>query len=246
MAMVFEPFVEYEDLIYYLNKTYKKKYEKSKEDRYRMVGILFARPNSLFTKTNILPHLNYFHQRSSNNFDIFAAGYEIYPHKKLVKHNSWYKKRTERDGDCVYTPIAGVDGKEWIFSDRDFNLIRKNFADRTYWYYSGSADLILTNAYLNNYTNSFALDFSSAIVCKLEKMRLEKAIISVESFIEDICRHVEQFNGKDPTWGFSKKVVLHETGSAIKKLILSLLPKKFGEDIKHISHFAVSSISRNT
>jgi len=66
----------------------------------RLRGILFARPESDTTLSQILPHLTYFHIESGDRFDFLCVGY--------FSANA-------------STPIvAHVDGKDWAFSDRAF------------------------------------------------------------------------------------------------------------------------------
>ena len=87
------------------------------------------------------------------------------------------------------------------------------------------------------------LDFSSAITADLMKMRAEGAIQSVDSYFEAIFRYSEQQNGTDPTWGLSDHMGMQIGGSALKNLLLSLLPKGLQNDAKKAFHSAVSDIS---
>jgi hypothetical protein len=43
----------------------------------RMVGILFARPDSPLAKSEIVPSMPFFHQLSDSHIDFFCAGYGV-------------------------------------------------------------------------------------------------------------------------------------------------------------------------
>ena len=97
-----------------------------------MVGLLFARPESKLGRSEIVPSLNYFHQRADKHIHFFCVGYGAYwPHDFV------------RDAQVVTT----IDGAEWSFSDRLFNEFRTELEGyTTSWHYSGGTDLILTNS----------------------------------------------------------------------------------------------------
>lgn len=194
-----------------------------------MVGLLFASPHAPLAKTEIIPRLNYYHHRSGEHINFFCAGYaEGWPGKQIDGRT--YDK-TEKEG--------------WVFSDEKFNDLRREIESMSRWKYSGDTDLILTNAHYDHGSRSAYLDFSAAIVCKLDEMKSDGAIASVASFFEDIFRYAEKAGGDDPTWGFSDSRGLAVAGSALKKFILSLLPKELGKDVKRIEHFAIRDISKS-
>ena len=47
----------------------------------------------------------------------------------------------------------------------------------------------------------------------------------------------------DPTWGFSDEQGLRTGGSALKRVVLSLLPRQLEDDYRHAEHFAIRDIS---
>jgi|SRR2546427_6281100 len=193
-------------------------------DAVRMVGLLFARPESTLAKEEILPNLGYFHERSADFITVFCAGYSDY-------------NRQEIDSEAV----AEVKGKQWRFSNKSFDRSRRNLEIFSKWKYSGTVELILTNARLGG--DHAILDLSSAICANLSEMKRIGAIPNVEAFFESIFRYAEKPDNVDPTWGFSDKVGIEVAGSAFKSLIISLLPKSLREDVKKAAHFAVRDIS---
>jgi hypothetical protein len=71
----------------------------------------------------------------------------------------------------------------------------------------------------------------------------DRAIRSVRRFLEDVFRFAEASDSADPTWGFSDELGSRTVGSALKRVILTLLPKKLGDDYRRAEHFAVRDIS---
>ena len=50
----------------------------SSPENVRMVGLLFARPESSLASSEIVPNLDYYHHRSGKHIDFFCAGYGQY------------------------------------------------------------------------------------------------------------------------------------------------------------------------
>jgi hypothetical protein len=69
------------------------------------------------------------------------------------------------------------------------------------------------------------------------------AIQSVRRFFEHIFQFAEAAQMPDPTWGFSDQQGLRTAGSALKRVVLSLLPRDLGDDYKRAEHFAIRDIS---
>jgi hypothetical protein len=71
-----------------------------------------------------------------------------------------------------------------------------------------------------------------------------EAIRSIETFFEVVFRFAESSSDEDPTWGFSDARGLDVAGSALKRVVLSLLPKELGEDYKRAEQFVVQDVGR--
>jgi hypothetical protein len=197
--------------------------------RISMVALLFARPELPLAREEIIPSLAYYHVRSGRSINFYCAGY----------------KTGEPFSDD--TLIGTIGGHKSFFSTARFDAARAALAAHSTWQYSGDCDLILANAGLRAWSPSpFSadayLDFSSALSVNLDKMKTEGAIDSVPSFFEKIVNFTEQYDGSDPTWGFSDAEAKTLAGSALKSVLLSLLPKPVRSHFKQAFHFAVRDI----
>lgn len=225
------PLSSYEQMLISLTNSFESRSPQSPGKVYRMAGILFARPTLSLAQSSIVPNLDYFHHRSGKNIDFFCAGYEIYPDIESVSE---------------LKSVTSVGDSPWTFSNREFNKLRERFEQESKWQYRGGVELILTNVYYDNDLSQAVIEWESSIVCNLDRMVNGKAIESVESFFEDIFRYAEKSSNTDPTWGFSGKRFVKTTGSALKQLILSLLPKNLGADLERLAEFAVVDLSKAT
>lgn len=213
------PVDSYEHLRERLTGSFSDDFTGSFSNQVRMVGLLFAKGGTKAVKEELLPNVEYFNYRSGEHIDFFWVG--------------WRK---------------GMDG--WEFDPKAFVGLLCDIEAESAWKYSGGVDLILANAKLMmnpkiGYApcNAF-LDFGRAVVCNLDKMKKDGAIVSIESYFEDIFKFAESTNGDDPTWGFSNKKGTDVAGSALKRLLLSLVPDTISEEAKHAAHFAVKNIGK--
>jgi hypothetical protein len=202
---------------------------------FRLVALLFARPDLPLAKEEIIPSLPYYHVRSGRTINFYCAGYKTglgFPDDVLIAQD--------------------VGGYDCFFSTERFNEARSEITAHSTWEYSGGCDLILANAGLRMNPSAPSrpeayLDFSTALSVNLEKMKAEHAIDSVAGFFEQIIKFTEKYNGSDPTWGFSDAEARTLAGSALKSVVLSLLPKSIRDHFKQAFHFAVRDIhARNT
>lgn len=221
------PALTYDELIDGLSQRFK--YKDAPDRHVRMSGIVFARPNSPFAKAEIIPQIPDWHYRSGEHIDFFYGGY-TYPFGG-----------GEPPPRYVNVPISGH--RDWLYSAELFNEFRQDIQQRTTWTYSGATDLLLANARYDSVSGRARLDFKTTVVCQLESLKESKAIAGVERFFEDIFRFAESAPSDDPTWGFSDQQGISTTGSAIKRLVLAVLPKDIGTDINRISQFAVRDVS---
>jgi hypothetical protein len=87
------------------------------------------------------------------------------------------------------------------------------------------------------------LDFRSTVFCQLDQMKKDGAFLNIEQFFLSIIRFSSSAHNDDPTWGFSDQEGLRIGASALKRVILSLLPKKLANDYNKARHFAVVDAS---
>lgn len=223
-----DPVIDCQELIATLSSAFKYRYEDTQGRRFRIVGLVFARPNSPLAKSEIIPQIADWHHRSGNHIDFFFAGY-TYPHELLPGFIA------------VSVPGRG----EWLYSSQLFDRFRREIEAQTKWQYSGECDLLLTNTYFDAAEDQARIDFGSTIVCQLDQMKEEKAILSVGRFFESVFRFAESADDADPTWGFSDSQGLAVAGSALKRVALSLLPRNLDADYKKAEHFAVRDVARS-
>ncbi len=166
-------------------------------------------------------------QYFGNHIDFFFAGFSDH-----AWDETWIKKEL---------PGRGV----WHYSSEMFNKFRSEMQKKTTWKYSGGSDLILANAKYDREANDVTLNFSTAVVCQLDKMKELKAFQSVEQYFEMIFQYAEESGNQSNTLDFSDQAGVSAGRSSIKSIALSCLPKNAGKEIEKISQFAVSDIGRN-
>ena len=219
------PAVDYEQLLVKLAHAFLSRHAKDASAQVRLVGIVLARPSSPLAKSEILPAIADWHQRSGNHIDFFFAGYDRYRHRR------------------GFVPVAIPGMEDWGYSAELFDKFRQDVESRTKWRYSGACDLLLSNARFNDADTTASVNFSSTIVCQLDSMKDDKAIPSVERFFESIFRFAESSDGKDPAWGFSDSQGMSIAGSALKRVVLSLLPKNLHTEYRKAEHFAIRDVA---
>lgn len=193
----------------------------------KMVGVLACMPTSRIGKEEIVPHLDYFHHRSSHFVDFFCLGYmppsgPVNPDEKVV---------------------ATVGGKSWAFNAAAFDGCRRDLEQKTRWRYSGETDLILAIA-RKSQNNQAWIDYSSVISCNLEEMLRDGAITSVRSFFEQIFTAGENSKDSDPVWALSDKLGVKVGGNLIIESVLRLLPEHMRKSYKSAKHLTVRDVPR--
>ena len=184
--------LSYDQILDQLTASFNLSFSNGRIPPVRMVGIIFARPESPLAAKEIVPNLDYFHYRSGEHLDFFCAGY-----------GADYADDPDRKSQINVGDVG------WKFNPNRFNAILKAMEKRSDWKYSGGTDLILTNARFDPATSRVSLDSESVMKCYLDEMIRIKAIPSVEEFFERIIKYAKSASGDDPTWGFSDSEGLH-------------------------------------
>lgn len=200
-----------------------------RSDKVKLVGILFVQPPHKIAKDEILPNLSYYHYRSGKNVNFYLAGYGAF----------W----NERDYPDIEVACR-VEGTEWLFSSVAFNNLRKELELKSKWHYSGECDLVITNARVESSSRKVFLDFSSCIAVNLDELTRIGSIPSVMKFFELIFRYAENQDLTDPTWGLSDSLGIVGSKSALRTVVLSLLPRDIGKEADKLSRFAVTDVSK--
>jgi hypothetical protein len=219
--------IDYSELLHRIAERFEYRYDDDPSRHVRMVGIIFARPNSPITKADILPQINDWHYRSGDHIDFYFAGYTA-----------------SSDGAPGYIEVSIPGSRPWDYSALHFEAFREEFELRSKWKHSGSAELLLLNANFEPQAKEVRLDFTSLVCCQLDLMKSDQAIQSVERFFESVFRFAEAADDTDPTWSFSDRQGINIAGSALKRVVLSLLPRGVEAEYRKAEHFAVRDVSR--
>lgn len=195
----------------------------------KLVGMLFAHPQTSLAKLEIINFLQHFHLRSGDAIDFFCVGYGAYwPPEHYVDQRT----------------VVNIDGVEWLFSEQAFSNVIDDLEASTKWRFSGETELLLVSAKKEFNSEQVKLDFSTAIICNLEKMSKNNAFTSVRAFFKDLFNYAKQHSEADPTWGLSDHQGLEVGKSALKDAVLSLLPNQLKESYTKAENYAIRNIEK--
>ncbi|PTB99849.1 hypothetical protein C9993_00715 [Marinobacter sp. Z-F4-2] len=209
-----------------LQEAFSERYEDRVNNHIRLTGILIAPPGSTIARTEIIPRLTDFHYRTANNIDFFVAGYGF---GKV---------------DSIYKEILDPPNTGWTYSSYHCNELIKTLEFCTSWEYSGGCELLLFNAKYKSSTGRVSLDYSTAVLLQLDKMKDQKSFVNVETFFEEIFSYAKTCTGQDPCWGFSDKIGVKKGLPAIFHLLSKAIPGKPLEEILKLKNYAVHDISK--
>lgn len=194
----------------------------------RLVGMVFARPESQLARDEIIPHIPYFHERSADRAILFFAGYAHHastPEAKVV--------------------LPGASGERgWWFELRAFNAFRKELEKLTTWRYSGGTDLLLTNGIYDRSAEEAQLDFGSSITANLELMKGDGVFAEAPMFFERLFQFADATGGNDPTWGFSDRQGMRLAASALRELFMAAIPAGVRDDARRARHLVTVDLQR--
>ena len=226
------PAITYSSVLQSLEHAFESKYDnEERKKRVRMVGLVFARPGTDLVAREIVPHLGYFNERSGDKIDFFFMGYGIAAIPQEIR----------KDHQVALPEVRHGYGA-WFFDDRAFTHAVVQVEAECRWAYSGVADLILVDASWRNGRRRIDLDFSHALAVDLAKAREDGAITSIERFFEQIFRFAAKAPDTDPTRGFSTSSTLAAGRNSFIDVVLSLLPRGIGAEVKKAPHFMTSDL----
>ena len=211
------------------------------ERQVRLVALLFCRPELGLMKTDIVPSLGYFHRRSGGNTAFYFAGFH-----EFEPVLSGYKELgltlpdeyPDKVGEPEFVEFRGPEGRYWTFELMDFDRLRKQIESCTLWRYSGGCDMLFVNS-----RRSVGIDFSTAIVLRLDKISEMVATPTVGQLFEAIFQYAERQDPINPTWGLSDFLALKTARSGLWDVILGILPESVRNSIKAARHVVVQDIS---
>lgn len=162
----------------------------------KIIGFVIAPQNSELTRNQILPHLDYFNQKSGNFIDFFFVGY--------------YKAMRSK-----YQPVY----KDWYFNPVFFNGFVTEIEERTNnWNYQGGVELILLNANYDKGYNEVVLEFWNSVVIDITKSDKIKNI-GVSKVFKKVFEIAENQEKLGSSWGLNK--LQNHFASNLDGLILS-------------------------
>lgn len=174
----------------------------------KIVGLLFARPGSQLTTSEVLPNLEYFHNRSEQIVHFLCIGYGAY-----------WDDRTNPDK----ISLAKIDDIEWLFSTKKFNQLRKRIEQMSSWRYSGEVDLVLLNV-KSSHSGELNLDFQQYISYPLYDMKQQGTIDTVAMFFERIFRFADNCTGNNELQDLSSQIDKRENSFKTKILFIASEP----------------------
>jgi hypothetical protein len=206
------------------------------EPRYKhksnITGIVFARPETELTKTEIIPHIDYWFRRSDNYTDFFCGGYAV-------------STMSEMNG---LEHIKQVKHKNWFYSTDSFVEFTTEIEAISTWKYKGGVELILTNAYFDEIQNKAFLDFSNALTIELELAKKQDAILTVPHLFETVFEFAKKINesnlSPNPAWNLSDILGVKLIKNTLKEGLLAFLPKAISDEARKAFHFTVTDIER--
>lgn len=145
-----------------------------KEDK--LIGILIAHPDYPFTKTEVLPHLDTFNEKSGEHIDFFCIGY-----------------KSHKDNENIVA--KDINGINWSFDDKIFKTIIAKLEEISSWKPSQSTELLLLNVTIkfDNGKFSFDFNFKKSIVLNLEQMQNIKSFVNIrEFFINNLFKYAKE------------------------------------------------------
>jgi len=217
------PTVTYESVLETLGTAFRTRYSR---DDVNIAGILFARPASRFAQREVLPHIDYWHHRSSSSTDFFCPGYVV--------------DSSGQSGPVV----ASVGGDLWCFNNMHFAMFLEEFEAITRWRYSGGCEVIVTNARYDRDEERSWLDLSTAIAIDLEAAARDSAMRDVSGLCEAVFSFARNLNESDddPCWTFSDLLGKRVVKGSLKELLLSYLPSSIRPEARKAFYFAASDL----
>jgi len=214
-------------------------FERAPEKQTRLIALLFCRPELSLMKSDIIPSLAYFHERSGDNTAFYFAGFnEFTPIPSGYEELGIPLPGKDPDYDASAGVFVGPEGRYWSFDFGDFNRLRGQVEQRTRWRYSGGCDMLFANS-----RRGVGIDFSTAIVLQLDKISEMVATPTISQLFEAIFQYAERQVAANPTWGLSDYLALKTARSGLWDVIIGILPESVRKSIKAAGHVVVRDIS---
>jgi hypothetical protein len=185
---------------------------------------IFLAPRfSNLSRDEVIPRIGYLDHRSGKYVHFYCAGYGGYWHRDIVQD-------MEEIGDVKYGDGTMI---PWAFSQNLFARFVDELERATKWRYSGDVELIMLGP---------NVDFSKALIFKVQAMVEDKAIRSSAELFEAIIRYCRDAVGDPSAYDFSDVQGAKELGKGVLDAILSYLPEPVRGVWEKGRHYAVKNI----
>lgn len=186
----------------------------SKKDSSRILGILFATPNSEAGKS-LREQLSYYNRQSSKKINFYLVGYGKY-----------WSEDAYPDKEDVLT----LKGEKWSYSGESKSDFVDELRAKSKWRYSGESELILLNSAQG------VINFHEMIVLNLDRMLKDEVISSIDSLFQNIFAEVETITNIDT---LSDSFGVGTFCDTLKGAILDMLPNPAKNLFKTGIHYRV-------
>lgn len=172
---------------------------------------------------------------------VFARGDSDLAKKELIPLTQlWH----ERSADFLDVFLIGFSfDASSDFDSKLFASAQTWMEKHTKWRRGGGADIIIFNTVLEKGKQRASIQWESAICINSEAALKSEAFLSLEAFFETMIGFARQYQGQDPTWGFSDSLGGKKIKSGLWHLVLSFMPEALRKDAESAKHFCVRSIA---
>lgn len=173
------------------------------EKKSRLCGIVFAHEDNEYSKSKLIPMIDYWNYRSKEFVDFFFLGY----------------LGDDNQGDSEFSPILPDDK----FDNKAFVEAIEYFESNCKWKYSGQPTMLLCRGYLTDKWQS-NLDLKSVIEIDFIQAEKEELISSAESIFESIIRATKENAFSAIDFDFLKNIYGKPLAKSLIRTILENLP----------------------
>ena len=143
-----------------------------------------------------------------------------------------------RSGDRFDFLTVGYSHNRHVFDDELFAASVRWLSNRCGWDYSGSTDLVLLNASRGT-DGKLNLDTNWVVAVSLEAAVEDGLARGIPQYMERICSFADNYDGDDPTWGFSDAEGKRLGASGLKAILIHCLPEALRKDARAAFHVRV-------
>ena len=191
-------------------------------------GLLLARPELIFVRNEVLPHIEHLDLISADFVDYFMVGYSDIP----LSGNSETTAGVCKNSDGYFS-----------FSSRDFvgfqRALEADYStDQLSWRYSGGCDLLMMNARFDRESRRAELGFENVMSFNVEAALTSGAFSSFSNLITTFTQLLEHQDPTNPVRALSDQLGVRIGTWDLWENFMSLLPFKLRKSHEKLRHFA--------